>query len=116
MKVVQREERHFSDAQGGGIEHYGESQVRLEQKDGSHISNTFQVLDVCRPLHSISMIADNGHDMLFTKECGFVVPAGVFKEILDKVKHIAESPRAGGLYVAEMTVKDPDQDSDHGHP
>ncbi len=116
VKVVQREERHFSDAQGGGIEHYGESQVRLEQKDGSHISNTFQVLDVCRPLHSISMIADNDHDMLFTKECGFVVPAGVFKEILDKVKHIAEYPREGGLYVAEMIVKDPEQDSGRPPP
>ena len=109
VKVVQREERHFSDAQGGGIEHYGESQVRLEQKDGSHISNTFQVLDVCRPLHSISMIADNDHDMLFTKECGFVVPAGVSKEVLDKVKHVAEYPREGGLYLAEMIVTDPEQ-------
>ncbi len=116
VKVVQCDERHFSDAQGGCIEHYGESKVRLEQKDGSHISNTFQVLDVCRPLHSISMIADNDHDMLFTKECGFVVPAGVFKEILDKVKHIAEYPREGGLYVAEMIVKDPEQDSGRPPP
>ena len=60
------------------------------------------------------MIADNGHDMLFTKECGFVVPAGAFNKILDKIKHIAEYPREGGLYVAEMIVKDPDQDSGPG--
>ena len=116
VRVVQREERLFSDAQGGGIEHYGESKVRLEQKDGSHISNTFQVLDVCRPLHSISMIADNDHDMLFTKKCGFVVPAGVFDAILAKVKHVAEYPREGGLYVAEMIVKDPEQPDDRPAP
>ncbi len=109
VQVTQCDERLFVGAQGGGIDHYGEAQVRLQQEDGSHITNTFQVLDVCRPLHSISMIADSGHDMVFTKKCGIVVPEGVLDEVLARVKHIAEYPRAGGLYVAEMMVEAPRQ-------
>ena len=109
VQVTQCDERLFVGAQGGGIDHYGEAQVRLQQEDGSHITNTFQVLDVCRPLHSISMIADNGHDMVFTKKCGIVVPEGVLDEVLARVKHIAEYPRTGGLYVAEMMVEAPRQ-------
>ncbi len=65
-------------------------------------------MNLRRPLHSVSTITDNDYDMLFMENKAVVVPAGSFDKILAMVKHVAEYQREGGLYVAEMTVKDPD--------
>ena len=112
VRVMQERRRNFVGAGGEGLKHYGSAKVRMRHANGQHTSNTFQVMNVIRPLHSVSTITDNDHDFLFTKKCGFVVPAGVFDEILKKVKHIAEYPREGGLYVAEMTCMDPEAKSE----
>ena len=50
--------------------------------------------------------------MLFTKDVGFVVPEGVFKEVLAKCRHIPEHPREGGLWVSEMMAKMPQHPGD----
>ena len=110
--VRQVETRNFVGPNGQPIDHFGEAIVRLEQPDGSHVSMNTQVMGVTRPLHSVSMICDgagsgNKHNMLFTEKAGYVVPAGVFDEILKTCKHIATYPREGGLYVADMIVKPP---------
>ena len=68
---------------------------------------TSQVLGVTRALHSVSAICDKQLDMLFTQDMGYVVPKGVFGEVLSRCRHIAEYPREGGLWVSEMTVKIP---------
>ena len=86
--------------------------MRLMQPDGDHASVTSQVLAVTRALHSVSAICDKNQDMLFTKDLGIVAPAGVFKEVLEKCRHIAEYPREGGLWVSEMTVKMPQPPGD----
>ena len=69
---------------------------------------TSQVLGVSRALHSVSMICDKKQDMLFTQDMGYVVPKGVFDEVLKRCRHIAEYPREGGLWVSEMMVKIPE--------
>ena len=51
------------------------------------------------------MNCGNTHNMFFTEEFGAVVPAGVAGEALKTCKHIAAYPREGGLYVADVTVK-----------
>jgi len=116
VAVEQVETRNFVRPNGQAIEHFGESAVRLEQPDGSHVSMRTQVMGVTRPLHSVSMICDgagsgNKHNMLFTAGFGVVVPAGVFDESLKTCKRIATYPREGGLYVAEMIVKAPNTGS-----
>ena len=117
VNVDQSKPRNFVGADGESLKHYGNAKVRMKMRNGKHVSNTVQVMNVCRPLHSVSTITDNEYDMLFTKKAGIVVPAGAFDEILKKVKRVAEYPRKGGLYIAEMTVKDPaKRDSASGSP
>ncbi len=108
VKVDQSKIRNFIGVGRGRIKHFGSAKVRMQQENGKHMTNNFQVMDVCRPLRSISTITDNDYDMLFTKKGGTVVPAGVFDEIMATVKRVAEYPRKGGLYVAKMIIKDPD--------
>ena len=108
--VEQERLRNFVGAGGESLRHYGQARVKMQQKNGGHVTNTFQVLDVIRPLHSVSMITDNGFDMLYKRGCAYVVPEGAFDKILAVTKKVAEYPREGGLWVTEMVVKDPEAD------
>ena len=105
MMVRQCAQRNFCGPDGKSIEHFGEADMRLEQPSGNNVALTSQVLAVTRALHSVSAICDKNQDMLFTKDVGIVVPAGVFKEVLEKCRHIARHSREGGLWVIEMTAK-----------
>ena len=98
--------RNFVSASGDSIRNHGKARVKLRTKDGNVIGNVFQVADVCRPLHSVSRICDQGHEVLFTAEEGIVVPKGTFAKFLENFKGaVARYPREAGLYVAEMDVK-----------
>ncbi len=109
--VVEQERlRNFVGAGGEGLKHYGKAKVKMQQRNGGHVTNTFQVLDVIRPLHSVSMITDNDFDMLFKKGCAYVVPEGAFDKVLAVTPKVAEYPREGGLWVTEMVVKAPEAD------
>ena len=109
--VVEQERlRNFVGAGGESLKHYGKAKVTMKQKSGGHVTNTFQVLDVIRPLHSVSMITDNDFDMLFKKGCAYVVPEGAFDKILAVTKKVAQYPREGGLWVTEMVVEEPEAD------
>ena len=112
MMVEQCPQRNFCGPDGKPIEHFGEAKMRLMQPNGNHVSVTSQVLGVTRALHSVPAICDKNQDMLFTKDLGIVVLAGVFKEVLEKCRHIAEYPRGGGLWVSEMTVQMPQPPGD----
>ena len=101
------EPRNFIGAGGDTIKNYRKACVGLVQKDGKEISNVFHVADVCRPLHSVSTICDNGHEMLFTRGVGVVVPEGALSRFLANVKQVANYPRKGGLYVSKMKAKKP---------
>ncbi len=109
--VVEQERlRNFVGAGGESLKHYGKVKVKMQQKNGGHVTNTFQVLGVIRPLHSVSMITDSSFDMLFKKGCAYVVPEGAFDKVLAVTKKVAEYPRKGGLWVTEMVVKEPEAD------
>ena len=104
---VKGKTRNFVGAGGGRIRCYGEAGVELVQKNGKVIQNKVQVADVCRPLHAVSKITDNGHDFLFKKGCAYAVPEGVFDKILAQVTHVATYPRQGGLWVAKVRARVP---------
>ncbi len=118
-KVDQTHQRNLVDASGNRLKHFGRTKVRLRHANGKNTTNNFEVMNVCRPLHSVSMITDNKFDMLFTKTKGIVVPTGAFDEVIAMIKDriIAEYPRKGGLYVTEVVVTDPDAKRlDDGRP
>ena len=103
--------RNFNGAGSEPLKHYGRAVVRMQQEDGQHISQEVQVMEVTRPLHSISMVCDNNFDVVFTKTEGLVIPAGLLDEVLAVVRKKAQVratyKRKGGLYVAKMRVKNP---------
>ena len=86
---------------------HGETIVQLVLEDGTVVNSTVQVADVVRPLHSVSVICDAAHEMLYTKECGYVVPEGTLSRFLANINVIAKYPRRGGLYVAKMKARRP---------
>ncbi len=102
--------RNFVGAGGEGIKNYGEAFITLETSEGNVIDSVSQVADVCRPLHSTSKTCDGGHEMLYTKHEGIVLPEGALSQFLGLlaakgVKPLARYQREGGLYVATMKVR-----------
>jgi hypothetical protein len=78
-------------------------------EDGEVISQYVHAMGATRPSHSISMVCDNGFDVVLTKTEGLVIPAGLFDEVLALVRKqvVAKYERKGGLYAAKMRDKDP---------
>ena len=100
-----RKARNFVDASGGSIKNHGEATIALKTKEGKLIGNTFQVADVCRPLHSVGRICDAGHDMIFLKDKAVVVPEGALSKFLKESMYLAVCHREDGLYVADMEAR-----------
>ncbi len=98
---------NFVGAGGHTIKRYGKATVELEADDGGVIGNTFQVAAVTRPLHSVSVVADANHEVLFTKGEATVVPEGSLSKYLMYIKAVAKYQRKGGLYVARMRARAP---------
>ena len=105
LVVNDHPKRKFVNASGDDIDYWGQAQVRLEKSDGRHLGSSFQVMDVCRPLHSTSKICDQGCNVIYTDKEAVVISKGLLDKFLASVNRLATYPRAGGLYVAEMTVK-----------
>jgi hypothetical protein len=100
--------RNFISASGGSIKNHGAAELNLITEEGNTIASTFQVADVCRPLHSVSKTCDGGHEMLYTSDEALVLPKGVLSKLLAtlNVKPVARYIRRGGLYVAKMKARD----------
>jgi len=100
--------RNCISASGGSIKNHGAGEVNLITEEGNTISSTFQVADVCRPLHSVCKTCDGGHEMLYTSDEALVLPKGVLSKLLAtlNVKPVARYVRRGGLYVAKMKARD----------
>ena len=109
VEVVCDQVRNFNGAGGEPIKHWGRASVRMQQEDGKHISQEVQVMEVTRPLNSISTVCDNEHDVVLTKTEGLVLLACMLAEVLAVVRKrvVAKYQRKGGLYVAKMRVNDP---------
>ena len=102
--------QHFSGANGAEIEKFGWCTTKLSGKRGD-VKCDWSLADVNRPLHSVTQIAGSieglgKNDVLFNNRRGVVVPPGVVDAIMQHIDAIAEYPREGNLYVAEMTMSD----------
>ena len=95
--VVCDQVRNFNGAGGEPTKHWGRASVRMQQEDGKHISQEVQDMEVTRPLHSISTVCDNEHDVVFTKTEGLVLLAGLLDEVLSLVREkvLAKYKRKG---------------------
>ncbi len=100
--------KHFPGAGGEAIEEFGACMTGLEGTHG-RAGCKWDVADGTRPTHSVSRIAgpaggDGNMDVLFNNKTCYVVPPGVVERIMREVKAVAEYPREGNLYVAEMEL------------
>ena len=98
---------HFVGAGGGRIKRFGSCRTLLKGSHGK-VGSDWQVADVTRALHSVAKVTGTvdkpKQDVLFNAGTCVVVPPGIVDAILKKVKPIAEYPRNGNLYLANMTM------------
>ena len=99
---------HFTGAGGDTIIKHGKCLTMMKGEHGQ-VGCNWDVADVTRSLNSVSQVTGDydgpgEHDVLFNNKTCVVVPPGVVNAILKQLRPIAEYPREGGLYVAEMTM------------
>ena len=99
----------FHGANSSPIRRYGHADTSMVQKGYAKIGSRWQCADVTRPLNSVSTVcgAYDGpgvQDVLFNNKTCYVVPPGVVERIMREVQAVAEYPREGNLYVAEMEL------------
>ena len=104
MLIKTQAHRDFVNASGGGIKNHGQANVGLKTASGRMVANTFQVADVCRPLHSVGKICDGGFNMVFTKNQAVVIPEGMLDDFLKNCQQLVTYERENGLYIAEFEV------------
>ena len=107
IEVKRTRVRNFVGPTGKSIEHHGEALVHLINETGRVIGSVFQIANVVRPLHSVSKICDEKHEMFFTAAEATVVPAGTLSKFLASIKGTVQYQRKGGLYVTKVKVKAP---------
>ena len=96
--------QHFVAAGGARIPNEGQFKLRLRsggpaKGEGKDIESTFQVAKVTRPLWSVGRICDEGFSINFTQ---------VEAVVVDKSgKTVCKFHRKGGLYVADLHLKNP---------
>jgi len=99
----------FHGANNSPIRRFGHAVTRM--KNGSmDVGCGWQVAEVTRPLNSVADVCgpiehDLGHqDVLFNNKTCFVVPPGVVAAIMKHMTAVAEYPREGNLYLAEVEL------------
>ena len=102
-------EKDFNGAGGDRIKRYGKVKAVMTGKEGSFMTD-WNAAEVTRALHSVSTICGPEdhpvglHDVLFNNTDCFVVPPGVVRAIMTRLKAIVNYKREGGLYLASLTV------------
>ena len=114
VEVKRTRVRNFVGPTGKPIEHHGEALVHLVNETGRVIGSVFQIANVVRPLHSVSKICDEKHEMLFTATEATVVPAGTLSKFLASIKGTVKYHRKGGLYVTKVKVRAPGTSASSG--
>ena len=70
----------------------------------------WELANVSRALHSVATVCgpkeddDGKQDVLFNNKLCVVMPPGIVRAILKRIKPIAEYPREGNLYVGDMVM------------
>ena len=102
--------KHFVGANNAHIEKYGQVDTVLKSPAGNRVSCAWQASDVNRALHSVAKVCgpkgegNAKQDVLFDNDVCVVVPPGVVKAILKRLKPVMQYEREGNLYVAELEM------------
>ena len=100
--------KHFRGANHAHIEKYGQASTVLESAE-SKVSCEWAVSDVNQALHSVAKVAglpnvpDKQHVLLDNNQC-VVMPPGIVKELLKKIKPVMRYEREGNLYLAHLRM------------
>ena len=87
-------------ANGAVIENLGEQRVQMKDpKSGKLLNMAFQVVDVHKPLLSVSKITEQGHKVVFSEEESYIELAGGDRLLLQN---------RDGVFELEVLVRSPD--------
>ena len=102
--------KHFRGANNSVIEYYGDVDTILDSDKGS-VGCRYAAADVSRPLHAVSQICGPAggaavakQDVMFNNDLCVVMPPGLVRELLKRIKPIAQYDREGNLYVGDMVM------------
>jgi len=98
----------FVGANNSPIKRYGEAITKCRHAKGS-FGTTWQVAAVTRPLAAVSqtcgpMDKPGRQEVIFTNQTSYILPPGAAAEIIKRFKPVAEFPREGNLYLAELEL------------
>ena len=100
--------KHFRGANDAHIEKYGQAATVLQSAD-NRVSCDWAVSDVNHALHSVAKVAGppkvaGKQDVLFDNDQCVVMPPGIVKEILKRIKPVMRYEREGNLYLAQLKM------------
>jgi len=101
-------DEHYVGANNSKIKRYGEAVTNCAHAGGS-FGMKWNCAAVSRPLNSVSKIAGpmgpvGKQDVLFDNNSCYIVQPGVVKAIMKVIKAVAEYPREGNLYLADLAL------------
>ncbi len=101
-------DEHYVGANNSKIKRYGEAVTNCAHAGGS-FGMKWNCAAVSRPLNSVSKIAGpmgpvGKQDVLFDNSSCYIVQPGVVKAIMKVIKAVAEYPREGNLYLADLAL------------
>ena len=100
--------KHSPGANNAHIEKYGQTSTILESA-GNKFSCEWAVSDVNQALHSVAKVAGppkvpGKQDVLFDNDQCVVMPPGIVKALLKKIKPVMRYEREGNLYLAQLRM------------
>jgi len=98
----------FHGASNSPIRRYGSAVTRMRNKT-MDVGCRWQVAEVTRPLNAVSEVCGpmgpvGLQDVLFNNNTCYVVPPGIVAKIMEHIQAVAEYPREGNLYLAEIEL------------
>jgi len=98
----------FHGANNSPIRRFGSAVTRMKNKS-MDVGCRWQVAEVSRPLNAVSEVCGpmgpvGLQDVLFNNNTCYVVPPGVVAKIMEHIQAVAEYPREGNLYLAEIEL------------
>ena len=101
-------DEHYVGANNSKIKRYGGAVTNCAHAGGS-FGMKWNCAAVSRPLNSVSKIAGpmgpvGKRDVLFGNNSCYIAQPGVVKAIMEVIKAVAEYPREGDLYVADLAL------------
>ena len=93
----------YHTADGTRLPNLGEKRLNVVTEDGDEMTQTFQVVDVTRPLSSVGEIADKGNIVVFGRNGGYIWNP--------KTQATLPFQRDQGVYQLQTWVQEPDVQS-----